>query len=95
MIFLYWNIHKNQDLFPLIQNIIIEREIDLLMIAEYPSISPYVLLNEINKSGYKYKYVKPIITNKKSEFIYSENFGNLETLKMKQISGSKGYTVKY
>ena len=55
MIFLYWNIHKNQDLFPLIQNIIIEREIDLLMIAEYPSISPYVLLNEINKSGYKYK----------------------------------------
>ena len=78
MIFLYWNIHKNQDLFPLIQNIIIEREIDLLMIAEYPSISPYVLLNEINKSGYKYKYVKPIITNEKVRIYIRENLENFE-----------------
>lgn len=72
MTFLYWNIHKNQNLFPLIQKLMIERDVDILMIAEYPLVSPLELLYKINELNDKYEYIKPIISNEKVK-IYSKN----------------------
>lgn len=59
MNFIFWNIHKNKDIFPIIKELAITEDVDILMLAEYPECMEEELLKAINEepSLYKYQYV--------------------------------------
>lgn len=59
MNFVFWNIHKNKNIFSAIKELAITEDVDILMIAEYPECSEKELLEILNKepSLYKYQYV--------------------------------------
>lgn len=59
MNFIFWNIHKNRNIFPAIRELVITEDVDILMLAEYPECTIEELLKTINKepSLYTYQYV--------------------------------------
>lgn len=59
MNFIFWNIHKNKDIFPIIKELAITEDVDILMLAEYSECMEEELLKAINEepSLYKYQYV--------------------------------------
>ena len=59
MNFIFWNIHKNKDIFPAIKDLAITEDVDILMLAEYPDCPENELLETLNQapSIYKYQYV--------------------------------------
>lgn len=61
MNFIFWNIHKNKEIFPILKELVIVEDVDILMLAEYPDCSENELLNILNDepSRYKYQYVYP------------------------------------
>lgn len=63
MNFLFWNINKKDSFFNIIRDVLYTEDIDILMIAEYPSDDITTLLSIINQSPstYEYKYVVPTV----------------------------------
>lgn len=93
MNFVFWNIHKNRDIFPILKELATTEDVDILMLAEYPDCQEKELLDILNQSPsiYKYQYSKPNSPTDKVKIFtrfdtsYLKNCNDKQRLSAKQL----------
>lgn len=65
MRFLFWNIKKKNNFFNLIADLVHEKGIDILLIAEYPDVDSLDLLRMINRDNVDFFYIQPFVPTDK------------------------------
>jgi hypothetical protein len=86
MKFLFWNIHKNNNIYDKIACLAVSEEIDVLMLAEFNG-KPSELLLELNKDKTRYNYLNNELCDKIHVFVTSPKL-------ISAIYDSPRYTVK-
>ncbi|KAA6332278.1 hypothetical protein EZS27_019193 [termite gut metagenome] len=86
MKFLFWNIHKNNNIYNKIACLAVNEDIDVLMLAEFNG-KPSELLLELNKDKIRYNYFPDEFCDKIHVFVTSPKL-------ISAIYDSPRYTVK-
>lgn len=93
MNFIFWNIHKNKEIFPILKELVVVEDVDILMLTEYPDCSETELLDILNQtpSLYKYQYLYPVSPADKVKIFtrfdtkYITNNNDIKRLSAKQL----------
>lgn len=73
---LFWNICKKSNFFDTIANIVIEENVDILALAEFPKekgANRNSLIEKIAAKGKVFSYLEPVVANEKVELFYRDD----------------------
>ena len=73
---LFWNICKKSNFFDTIANIVIEEDVDILALAEFPKekgANRNSLIEKIAAKGKVFSYLEPVVANEKVELFYRDD----------------------